>query len=778
MLAAFRAVAVLCFGIVAVARAEDRPATPVVGCAGSADSDFETEVWAKVGSQKCLTCHRKGGDAEASKFVLIDPKKVEVGKRDEAMRGNRAAFAKMAGVKEKDKSRMLLKVIGGLDHGGSDVLPLDSPGYKVLAAFVRKMNGDGGTITPALDPKAPPFFTGVVMLDDRRLLRRVTLSLAGRLPTDAELAAVAKDGLKAMPAILDAVMKEDAFYDRLREGFNDIFLTLGLDGGAETAVLSYEHFEKTRLWYQKFDLTHLKDEKARTQAGYKLANDYRKALLGEPMKLIEYIVRNDRPFTEIVTADYIMVSPFSARGYGVFDQLKDKFKNPDDPFEYVPVKLKALTSRDKNSKEGNMDSATGDYPHAGFLGMFQYLARYPTTETNRNRLRARMYYQHFLGVDVLELAARVSDAAAATAKFKVPTMQAAECVVCHKTLDPVAGLFQDYWRFDANFALYGKRKGGWFTDMFAAGFEGEDLPGKERWRALQWLGERTAKDPRFAVAMTEHVYYLLTGRKVLLPPKDFDDPLYSARARAYAEQRRTTERIAADFAKNGFNLKVAFKGWVASEFYRADGPATAVKEPCRVAELDDIGLTRMLSPEQLERKIGAIFGEKWNRLNGELAMLYGGIDSKEVTDRAADPSGAMGAIQRTLSNDVACKQVAKDFARPAAERRLFPGIEPDVIPGASADGDKAIRKVIAALHEKILGRPDAVDSAEVGRTFKLFAGIVADAKEQKGIDTRETYHCRPDRDVPGAKSDDPNYTIRAWRGVVTYLLRRSEFLYE
>ena len=59
-------------------------------------------------------------------------------------------------------------------------------------------------------------------------------------------------------------------------------------------------------------------------------------------------------------------------------------------------------------------------------------------------------------------------------------------------------------------------------------------------------------------------------------------------------------------------------------------------------------------------------------------MLYGGIDSQEVTERATDPSGAMGAIQRILSNDVACKHVARDFARPPAERRLFPGIEPDV----------------------------------------------------------------------------------------------------
>ena len=192
------------------------------------------------------------------------------------------------------------------------------------------------------------------------------------------------------------------------------------------------------------------------------------------MKLVEHIVRNDRPFTEIVTADYIMVTPYTARGYGIFDEVKAKFKNPDDPFEYIPVKLKALVGR---SKAENQDSATGFYPHAGLLSTFQYLRRYPTTETNRNRLRARMYYQHFLGVDVLELAARVSDAAAVTAKYKVPTMQAAECVVCHKTLDPVAGLFQDYWRF-ADQGVYGKRKGGWFTDMFGRRLRGRRPAGR------------------------------------------------------------------------------------------------------------------------------------------------------------------------------------------------------------------------------------------------------------------------------------------------------------
>src|SRR4029077_8558837 len=171
-----------------------------------------------------------------------------------------------------------------------------------------------------------------------------------------------------------------------------------------------------------YDLSSIKDKNERQRMEWKIAAEYRKALLGESMKLIEYIVRNDKPFTEVVTADYIMVSPYSARGYGVFDDVKSKFKNPDDPFEYIPVKLKALVGR---SKSENQDSKTGFYPHAGLLSTFQYLTRYPTTETNRNRLRARMYYQHFLGVGVLELAARVSDAAAVKAKSKVPPMPAA-----------------------------------------------------------------------------------------------------------------------------------------------------------------------------------------------------------------------------------------------------------------------------------------------------------------------------------------------------------------
>lgn len=751
----------------------DEEPCPAVQRSTNALAWFAQEVWSKVAQAECLKCHKQGGEADKTRLVLRDPATSSADEFQQVLQQNREAFTSLALEKAEDQSLLLVKVTGGLAHGGQTVYEPGSTGYRILEEFVRRANAPESPGGPSvMEHPAGSFFAGVAMLDDHQLLRKASLSLAGRLPTRGELERIAASGRTVIPEILEQIMREEAFYERLREAFNDIFLTLGIDGNPDQTVLSYEHFEKTRGWYQEFDLSHIADENARRQAGYKLANEYRKALLEEPMQLVDYIVRNDRPFTEIITADYIMVSPYSARGYGIDEELRDKFENADNPFEFLPVRLKALIGRNVSE---NQESASGFYPHAGLLSTFQYLSRYPTTETNRNRLRARMYYQHFLGIDVLELAARGSDAAAVTEKYEIPTMQASECVVCHKTLDPVAGLFQDYWRFDTNFSIYGRRKEGWFTDMFPAGFEGSEIPAAERWRALQWLGEKTVQDPRFAKTMAGHAYFLLTGRRPLVPPKDLDDPLYAAKQRAFQEQQCQLNAIAERFSNTGFNFRQLISDWVQSEFYRADGLTTTENSAERLAELEETGVVHLLSPEQLERKITAVFGQPWDRLTEQTAMLYGGIDSKEVTERATDPSGAMGAIQRTMANDVACRNVALDFSRPKDRRQLFPDIEPDLQPGVSAESDARIRRAIVHLHQRVLGRSDTEDSAEVQRTFHLFAGVVAEAAVRGRIEPQENWHCRQGLESP---LDDHYYTVRAWRAVVTYLLRQHEFLYE
>ena len=742
------------------------------------DRFFADEVWAKVGERTCLNCHNAKGDASESQFLLQDTAR-DRNSRDDALRHNRQAFRRVAIATEGGQSRLLLKIVGGLDHGGGEVLKEDSTGYQILKRFVRRASGkpDGGP--PVTDYDAPPFFDGIAMLSPRRLLRRVTLSLAGRLPTEEELATVDKGGLKAVDAALDSVMQEDAFYERLQEGFNDILLTRGYDGNGEEA-LSYDHF-KSRLWYQQRDPRKTADGDRKLPYSHpkmveytKLIADYREGMLREPLELITYLVRNERPFTEIVTADYTMISPYTARGYGIFDELKDRFDDPNDPYEFIPAKIPALRSR--NGRQ-NQESETGFYPHAGLLSSFQYLKRYPTTESNRNRLRVRMYFEHFLGIDIMQLAPRVNDAAAITAEYEIPTMQAADCVVCHKVIDPIAGLYQDFYALEGK-GIYGPREDGWYEDMFSAGFETKDLPADERWRSLQWLGEHTARDPRFATAMVEHVWRILSGRKPLLPPQDIDDPMFAAKRRAYREQRDEIEQIASRFMAADYNLKVVFKELVQSNFYRADGLAAAVKDPRRMAELDDVGVVRLLSPEQLERKIVAVFGQSWGGLRKNytrIDILYGGIDSKQITERMTTPSGAMGAIQRIMANEVACRNVALDFSREREQRHLFPNIEPTIVPSDDPNANKQIRRAIVFLHDRILGMEHAANDPEVERTFQLFTGIIEDARAHEGISSDESYYCRVNSETRLA---DPDYTYRAWRGVVTYLLRQQDFLYE
>ena len=93
------------------------------------DSFFEDEVWAKVGERTCLNCHSAGGDAEESKFLLkdvsLDPSLVRV---------NRQAFERMAAKKVDGKSRLLVKVSGGQNHGGGVALKPESTGYPSSSA--------------------------------------------------------------------------------------------------------------------------------------------------------------------------------------------------------------------------------------------------------------------------------------------------------------------------------------------------------------------------------------------------------------------------------------------------------------------------------------------------------------------------------------------------------------------------------------------------------------------------------------------------------------------
>ena len=174
-------------------------AKPYAGCAAAADAFFTDEVWAKVGAQSCLTCHAKGGDAEESQFRLLDPRKSPGRSRaaaqprrlrpDGAGQGERRVAAVAEGRRRAQARRR------GRPQAGLRGVP--HPRRPSSAGWTAPRRGRR-TPSPRPRPRRRSS-TASSWWTTGGCCAGVTLSLAGRLPTDAELAAVAAGGSRAVP---------------------------------------------------------------------------------------------------------------------------------------------------------------------------------------------------------------------------------------------------------------------------------------------------------------------------------------------------------------------------------------------------------------------------------------------------------------------------------------------------------------------------------------------------------------------------------------------------
>ncbi len=107
-----------------------------------------------------------------------------------------------------------------------------------------------------------------------------------------------------------------------------------------------------------------------------------------------------------------------------------------------------------------------------------------------------------------------------------------------------------------------------------------------------------------------------------------------------------------------------------------------------------------------------------------------------------------------------------------------------------AGGREAVIKNIIYLHDHLLGEKLEENDAEIQRTLALFEGVYADGhddllSEDPNYPVALPSDCRATTDrITGddlgaaALTDDPDYTVRAWMAVVSYLLGDFAFLYE
>jgi hypothetical protein len=661
----------------------------------AAAKTFDTEIESDIVQARCITCHVEGGLARSSALQF--------------QRTNTASSLNNFGalseyIESKGAELLLAKVAGGEGHVGGLQLAPDSDGYaaieKVVAelanvsaatSYVFSSSGDGASAREA------SFLSSVVLEPREATLRRATLLLQGRVPTQEELKAVDSDA-KLRKSLLD-LMQGEAFREFVVTGANDRLLIKGADTPLDINF---------PMWFKLYDrkVQYALDEDPDND--FTLNNQLREPIRRAGGELFAYIIENNKPYSEVLTADYMMMNAFLnhwLEGDAKFSgDESTKFYKPSRIGGYYPrSSVNKLVERvNSNSSYELTGPPMAEYPHAGILSDFGFLGRYPTTATNRNRARARWAFYHFLGIDIEKSSQRPTDEESLTDRNN-PTMNNPNCTVCHALLDPVAGAFQNWDEFnhyrnggaDALDRFYKHPEDGtrspyqygdlWYRDMRSPGLFDKKID--ERDATLRDLAKLIVEDPAFLSATAKFWWPSVFGKPMLDKPAVEEDQGYAAKYAAYQAQQDSLRQFAAILGERK-NAKDMFVEMLMSPWF---GSESSSNYSFIAAQYEaEFGSKQLLSPEQLFSKTRALTGVTWRsniRPSGELnsayenlGVLLGGIDSEAVTTRATELTPAMAAILMTHATETACPAVVRQFAKPQNERSLFTEIEESTLP--------------------------------------------------------------------------------------------------
>ena len=621
----------------------------------------------------CIACHVDQGMAGATPLIFMQNNNYE-----------NARILESYVLTLSDGDQLLRKITGFDGHGGGAIVNQQQQTYGDVEAWLALTLPESQSIKPA--------FTSTQLEPLHKTLRRAALILAGRLPTRDEVDRAIRSE-EELKKVLKELMGTAGFEAFLIRGANDQLLTDSFLNGQFFELSNgfapyypvgsnkrYFAYEENDIWpFERWN------------------HDIYHGMVRGPLALIAYTVMNDQPYTDIVTADYTLGNQSMAdymRQEAVFEH--------GNKFDVQPIKNNGQILM-QPGHEQYLDPSIGlridqhgewvDYPHAGILNEPAFLARYPSSDTNRNRLRAKMVYRLFLGVEVENIAARTIAGDALT-DTKNPTLNNDACAVCHETLDPVAGAFQNFgvdgWyrsSWGGMDALPGSYKHAddspyresdlWYKDMRSPGFEGGFINDSDQ--SLAELGHHITKDERFAEAAVKFWWPAVMSDDLL--------PFVSDKTPLYLQQQHFIRLLAKQF-REGFDGQAAYQlkdllvAMVMSEWFRAEHVVLDDNTPIN----DSVALSgvRLLTPEELENKVKALvgfaWGERedfwanngfWSYMDDQFRIYYGGIDSIGVTERAKVQNSLMANVAESQAVSLACATVLLDANRDASSQRLL-----------------------------------------------------------------------------------------------------------
>ena len=717
---------------------------------------YEKDIESKIVQTKCIACHVTGGLARDTSLIFSRENEL-------SLENNFNTFKNLIAEKNDFGKYILSKVTGGASHQGGVQISKDSDEYVDFSAFIDALASSINPNSKSINFGEPAdsstnssnILSNIILEDESETLRRAALLFAGRAPTNHENSQFLKGDESKRRGIISNLMEEPYFHNFIVESVeNRLFLHGGDGPGLFNAHLSSYAYLRQAVCDAERDLPpNTYDNNLRG----KITNYARRT----GHELFYYVISNDLPYSEILTADYMMMNNF-------LNDLLDgsaSFRQDEDESVFKPSKIQGYFKWDQYDQSEelvnrfpcpeNLGDPVSPFPHAGILSDQAFLDRYPTTATNRNRARARWTLYHFLDIDVEKSSQRPVDPEV-LADTNNPTMNNPSCTVCHAVLDPVAGAFQNWndfslWQpvggsLDQNYKHppdgseteyeYGDY---WYRDMRPAGLFEKTIEDQDY--ALRELASLIVKEPGFRTSAVKFWWPAIFGSPLLDRPASPGDYGYQEAILAYDTQQEAVKGFANGLDQSNLNIKDMFINMVLSPWFR--GESAENPDFANAQLLSDLGSEHKLTPYQLFDKTKRLGGFAWGLTHydldrpwyGEptqygqlqkLRVLYGGTDSKGVLSLQQELTPVMLSVALNNASTSACPIVLKEFIKDSGSRKLFSLVEEVTTPNSSPG---RIKDQIIRLYSKLHGKQYSVDDYEVEIVFELFESVWSDKRK-------------------------------------------------
>jgi hypothetical protein len=448
--------------------------------------------------------------------------------------------------------------------------------------------------------------------------------------------------------------------------------------------------------------------------------DFNKSVAESPLHLVEHVVMNDRPYSEIVTADYTIADQTTAHVWGM--------DHPGGGAQWVETRW---------PEEGRV--------HAGLLSDSRLWMRHYSTPLNAQRSRANLVSKAFLCFDFLSNDINVdgnvdlTDPEALKSSVKSP-----ECATCHQDLDPLAAMFwkNEFFVAPTNIPSYPyshyrpdyEQYRVYFLDN-DKGYFGTPI------EDIADLGRELAGDPRFAACAVRRFY----GWLHQIPLEEVPPVELSALQRSFLDSDMNARQLAREIV-----LADSFR-YSHSTREGSDGDAARLQK---------------VRPRQWTDMMEALIGYRWELYfrypldflgsqapYGDLTLMSdnllgyeviaGGTDDFLVTQPTHTVSPTSSLVFDNFAREAAAFVVDRDLGGDAPDAGRLLTISPE------ETGQEAVRAQLAHLHRRLLAEMIDAQAPAVDESYALFTDALAISGD----------------------------THRAWSVVLTAMLQDSRLIY-